>query len=165
MNGFFGITDFIFDALIPNLDDSNGCYYCINRFAGFFDLARSDALTIVYVSGNAFCNSARYCEYLTHKISDTAYSQSASRIYRLCAHFALAGVISLVAFWGFGLKAEVSIPAMIVLLFISMGVATFFISLHADAGEAILILYLMEFEFFQNRKTAQHTTRFEEINN
>jgi hypothetical protein len=33
---------------------------------------------------------------------------------------------------------------MLALLFISMGIATFFISLHADAGEAILILYLME---------------------
>lgn len=163
MNGFFGITDFIFDAIIPPLDDNNGFFYCINRFAGFFDLARSDALTVVYVSGNAYCNSARYCEYLTHKISDTAYSQSASRIYRLCAHFALAGIITLVAFWCFGLKAEVSIPAMLILLFVSMGVATFFISLHADAGEAILILYLMEFEFSQNRKTAQRTARFGEI--
>ena len=61
MNAFFGITDFIFDALIPQLDDKkNGCFYCINRFAGFFDLARSDSLTLVYLSGNAFCNSARY---------------------------------------------------------------------------------------------------------
>lgn len=69
-----------------------------------------------------------------------------SRIYRFSAHFALAGVITLVAFWVFGysLKQEVAIPAMLILLFISMGVATFFISLHADAGEAILILYLME---------------------
>lgn len=148
MNGFFGITDFIFDALIPPLDDNNGCFYCINRFAGFFDLARSDAMTVVYASGNAYCNSARYCEYLTHKFSDTAYSQSASRIYRYSAHFSLAGIITLVGFWAFGVKSEVSIPAMLILLLLSMGVSTFFISLHADAGEAILILYLMEYEFF-----------------
>lgn len=44
---------------------------------------------------------------------------------------------------------------MLILLFISMGVATFFISLHADAGEAILLLYLMEYEFLQTRKTAK----------
>ncbi len=164
MNGFFGIADFIFDAIIPPMDETNGCYHCINRFAGFFDLARSDAMTIVYATGNAYCNSARYCEYLASKKSNTEYSQSASRIYRYCAHFALSGIISLVAFWIFGLTAELSIPAMIILLFMSMGVATFFISLHADAGEAILILYLMELEFIENRRTSTATPRFTEIN-
>ena len=148
MNAFFGIADFVFDAIIPTFNDSNGCFYCINRFAGFFDLARSDALTMVYLSGNAFCNSARYCEYIANRSSDTSYSQSASRIYRFSAHFAIAGVVTLAAFWFFGLKNEVSISAMGILLLISMGVATFFISIHADAGEAILILYLMEYEFF-----------------
>lgn len=134
MDGFFGIADLILDSLIPPLDDNNTCFYYINRFAGFFDLVRSDALTVVYLSGNAYCNSARYAEYLTNKTSNTAYSQSASRIYRLCAHFALAGVVSLVAFWGYGLVKEVAIPLMLILLLISMVVATFFISLHADAG-------------------------------
>jgi hypothetical protein len=38
-----------------------------------------------------------------------------------------------------------------VLLLMSIGVATFFISLHADASDAILILYLMEEEFIKNR--------------
>lgn len=157
MNSFFGIADFIFDALIPNLDDNNSCFYCINRFAGFFDLSRSDALAVVYLSGNAYCNSARYCEYIANKTSETAFSQSTNRIYRFCAHFALGGLISLGAFWGFGIKAEVSIPAMLILLLVSMGVSTFFISLHADASEAILVLYLMEYEFFQNRKSGNHS--------
>lgn len=168
MNAFFGIADFIFDALIPNFDDQNSCFYCINRFAAFFDLARSDSLTIVYLSGNSYCNSARYSEYLSVKSSitnrpgQTAESQSASRIYRLTAHFALGGIITLVAFWvfGFTLKQEVAIPAMLVLLLVSMGVATFFISLHADAGEAILVLYLMEEEFSLKRTTSKPTSRF-----
>lgn len=124
-------------------------------------MVRSDALTLVYLSGNAYCNSARYAEYLTNKSSNTVYSQSASRIYRFCAHFALAGVVCLVAFWWFGIVAEVSIVAMLVLLLLCLIVATFFISLHADAGEAILILYLMEFEFSQNRRAASKTDRFD----
>lgn len=92
-------------------------------------------------------------------------SQSASRIYRYTAHFALACIITLVAFWvfGFSLKQEVAIPAMLVLLLISMGVATFFISLHADAGEAILLLYLMEEEFSVRRKTSETTSKYKEI--
>lgn len=174
MNAFFGIADFIFDALIPPLDDENSCFYCINRFAGFFDLARSDSLTLVYLSGNAYCNSARYSEYLHVKSSLSSRvtrslrtgadsdSQSVSRIYRFTAHFALAGIITLVAFWVFGysLKQEVAIPAMLILLFVSMGVATFFISLHADAGEAIMVLFLMEEEFALRRQKAQPTSRF-----
>lgn len=155
MNAFFGIADFICDALIPSFDNDTGIFYCINRFAGFFDLARSDSLTLVYLSGNAYCNSARYSEYLAMKSSMTrrfkgsGESQSASRIYRFAAHFALGGIATLVAFWIFGytFKHEVAIPGMLILLFISMGVATFFISLHADAGEAILVLFLIDEEF------------------
>ncbi len=53
---------------------------------------------------------------------------------------------------------------MLILLLLAMGVATFFISLHADAGEAILILYLMESEFFQHRRTVTTTTsRYNEV--
>jgi len=33
---------------------------------------------------------------------------------------------------------------MFILLLISMGVSTFFISIHADAADAIMALYLME---------------------
>lgn len=101
MNSFFSILDFICDALIPTFDDSNPCFYCINRFAGFFDLARSDAMTVVYLSGNAYCNSARYCEYVVNKYALTSQSQSISRIYRYCSHFAIAGVNCILAFWVF----------------------------------------------------------------
>ena len=142
MNAFFGIADFIFDSLIPTCENDNGIFYCVNRFAGFFDLARSDSLALVYLSGNAYCNSARYSEYLslkssfTRRLKNSAESQSASRIYRYATHFALAGITTLAAFWLFGyiFKHEVAIPGMLMLLLISMGVSTFFISLHADAG-------------------------------
>lgn len=170
MNAFFGLADFIFDALIPSYDEEdNICFYWINRFAGFFDLARSDSLTLVYLSGNAYCNSARYSEYLSVKsrISFSAsQSQSASRIYRYTAHFALAGIITLVAFWifGFTFKQEVAIPGMFILLLVAMGVSTFFISLHADAGEAILVLYLMEQEFSEKRQSTP-TNKYKEIDN
>ena len=71
----------------------------------------------------------------------------------------------MIAFWifGFTLKQEVAIPAMLILLLIAMGVSTFFISLHADAGEAILVLFLMEEEFSQRRGTTQPSERFNEI--
>lgn len=109
MNAFFGIADFIFDALIPELPNENGCYNCINKFAAYFDLARSDALTIVYVSGNAYCNSARYCEYIAGKmgrsIRTSSESQTSSRVYRYTSHFGIGCFICLLAFWVFGLSS------------------------------------------------------------
>jgi hypothetical protein len=77
----------------------------------------------------------------------------------------LGGIITLVAFWVFSFtqKNEVAIPAMLALLFISMGIATFFISLHADAGEAILVLFLMEDEFLNKRKGSKKTEETDKI--
>lgn len=45
-----------------------------------------------------------------------------------------------------------SLSGMGVLLLISIGIATFFVSLHADSAESILILYLMEEEFIRHRR-------------
>jgi len=57
VNGFFFLPDFLFDYLrlivsccCNNLD----CLSCL-------DLVRTDTLSYVYLTGNSFCNSARYC--------------------------------------------------------------------------------------------------------
>lgn len=136
MTAFFGIFDFIFDALIPDCDNnsSNPLVKCCNCFAGYFDLVRSDSMTFVYLTGNAYCNSARYCEYVVNKSSLTSSSQSSSRIYRLTAHFAVSGIMSILALFVFSDGTEVSISAIAILLLIGMGISTFFISLHADAA-------------------------------
>jgi hypothetical protein len=117
------------------------------------------------LSGNAYCNSARYAEYLSIKSKHASFSQSMSRIYRFTAHFLIACLITVIAMWvfGFHLKEYVAVPGMLTLLLISMGVATFFVSLHSDAADSILILYLMEQEFGERRRTHQHTKRFIEI--
>jgi hypothetical protein len=69
MNAFFSVLDFIFDILIPDRFEKsdNFCGKCCAGFAGFFDLVRSDALAFVYLTGQAYCNSARYCDYIVHK--------------------------------------------------------------------------------------------------
>jgi hypothetical protein len=107
-------------------------------------LVRSDALAFVYLTGNAYCNSARYCDYAVFKSKITQNSQGLTRIYRLTSHFAIAGVVCILSFWVLNLGGEVSISAMWILLLLSLGVATFFVSLNADSAEAITILYLTE---------------------
>ena len=136
MNSFFLIPDFIFDILIPTGWESsnNGFIKLLSSFAAFFDLVRSDALAFVYLTGNAYCNSARYCDYVVYKSKITQNSQGLNRIYRLTSHFAIAGIVSILSFWVLNLGSEVSISAMWILLILCLGVATFFVSLHADAA-------------------------------
>lgn len=99
MNAFFGVLDFIFDTLIPDVESNNFCGKCVNSFTAFFDLVRSDALSFVYLTGQAYCNSARYCDYIVYNSVLTENSQGLNRIYRLNSHFAIAGVISILSFW------------------------------------------------------------------
>jgi len=159
MTAFFGLADFIFDSLIPDCDHNTGnpIFKCCICFAGYFDLTRSDSMAFVYLTGNAYCNSARYCEYVVNKSELTSTSQSSSRIYRITAHFAIAGLVCILGLFVFN-RGEVSITAMGILLLLSLGVSTFFVSLHADAAEAILILLLTE-EEFGRRNTSKATHR------
>jgi hypothetical protein len=53
----------------------------------------------IALTGNPFCNSARYCEYLCDKSVITSYSQSTSRVYRLCAHFFIAGLVVIICLY------------------------------------------------------------------
>lgn len=99
---------------------------------------------MVALAGNAFCNSARYCEYLCNKTPLTEYSQSVNRIYSLGSHFfiaALAVIFSVI------FTSNSSIFALIIIIGGALTISTFFISLHADIAESIQVIYLMDQEF------------------
>lgn len=95
-------------------------------------------MAYINLTGLPYCNSARYCEYLTNKTVLTEGSQSVSRTYRLCAHFLIAGAVGIL-----GLYVKGSITAFIILflIIVSLFISTYFISIHADAAEALLILF------------------------
>ena len=76
MTGFFALGDYIFDLIKPSSKESEedeGCWDKIFKSAlcmcctKTFDLVRSDAMAYINLSGNPYCNSARYCEYLCDK--------------------------------------------------------------------------------------------------
>lgn len=69
------------------------------------------------------------------------YSQSTSRAYRLCAHFLIVGLIAIFALY---IKGAVSIYAILVIMIQTLFIATLFISAHADATEAIQIVFLAD---------------------
>ena len=152
MTSFFSLFDFLFDLIKPV--NTTGQYAsCFNSFCGCFvclwDLVRSDAMTMVALTGSPFCNSARYCEYLCNKTPITEYSQSVSRIYSLGAHFFITALSIIFSVFFTNNK---SIFALLLIIVGSLTISTFFISLHADTAEAIQIVYLMDQEFRKREK-------------
>ena len=69
------------------------------------------------------------------------YSQSTSRAYRLCAHFLIVGIMAIIALY---IKGVISLYALLVIMIQTIFIATLFISIHADAAEAIQIVFLAD---------------------
>ena len=67
------------------------------------------------------------------------YSQSSSRIYRLNAHILIMGLVGLIALY---IKGNISIYAEIIIFIEAIFISTLFITYHADAAEAIQIVFL-----------------------
>lgn len=65
ITGLFTIWDYIFDILRPQRSFSPGKQGIIDKFCGIFsntfDLVRSDAMGYILLTGNPYCNSARFC--------------------------------------------------------------------------------------------------------
>ena len=103
----------------------------------------------INLSGNPYCNASRYCEALTRRSPIAEYSQSISRSYRICSHFLIAGLVATISFFVQG--SEVSIFIVGIVFIFSLFIATFFISLHADAAEAIQIIFLLDYDFAKKK--------------
>lgn len=155
MTGFFSIGDFLFDFVKPDENANpdgcyNKCYQCCCKCCFLiFDLIRSDAMAFINLTGNPFCNSSRYCEFLCDRSVIMDYSQSTSRAYRICAHFLLVGIMTIFALY---VKGNISIFALLVVMIQTLFISTLFISIHADAAEAIQIVFLADEEFIREKK-------------
>lgn len=137
MTGFFSVFDLIFDLIKPDENaNPNGAYTRCYRAVcvcciRIFDLVRSDSMAYINLTGNPFCNSSRYCEYLCGRSIIMDYSQSTSRAYRFCAHFLIVGIMALLALY---IKGVISIYALLIIMVQSIFIATLLISIHADAA-------------------------------
>ena len=89
-------------------------------------------MAYIYLTGNPYCNSSRYCEYLCDQSSLTRNSQSISRFYRISAHFLLAGLASIVNLFLQG--PNKSVFTLLVVFILSLFVSTFFVSFQADVS-------------------------------
>lgn len=137
MTAFFRIFDTIFDlARGKQLHRHNT--FC-DKLDFFFDLVRSEAMPYISITGNSYCNSARYCEYLCDQSPALEASQSASRAYRLAAEATLTGIACILSLYVHG---RISIFSVGILYIFSYFIINFFIQMHADTGDGILIVYL-----------------------
>jgi hypothetical protein len=144
INLVFSLFDYIFDVLRADANDSADRHSCLQVLDNFFDLVRSDSMAFINLAGNPYCNASRYCERLCKESPIAEYSQSISRSYRICSHFLLAGIVATISFFLQGSSTSIFIVLLVFL--ISLFISTFFISLHADAAEAIQIIFLLDYK-------------------
>lgn len=141
MSTFFNVFDTIFD-LARGGKVNKGNTVCDNLDC-FFDLVRSDAMPYVAITGNSYCNAARYCQYLCELSSVLENSQSASRAYRIATYSTLAAISSIL---GLYIDGHISIYGIGLVFLISYFIVNFFVQIHADAADGILIAYLQNEE-------------------
>lgn len=142
INLVFSLFDYIFDVLRADTKSNAHRNSCLQMLDTLFDLVRSDAMVFVNLAGNPFCNSSRYCEALCRRSPIAEYSQSISRSYRICSHFLLGGIVAVISFFLQGGQPSAFIVLLVFVL--TLFLSTFFISIHADAAEAIQIIFLLD---------------------
>lgn len=118
----------------PKLKSNSPCLNAI-------DLTRSDALSYLVLTGNPFCNSAKYSEYLWNETMTSEQSHSTVRIYKIAAHLFISVASSI---GGLFLKGAVDPYVITLTIIVGFFICTFFVSFHADASDTIQLLYLLE---------------------
>jgi hypothetical protein len=135
------IPDLIIDLFRKTYTSENGC-------CGPFDLVRSDALALVSLSGMPYCNSAKYCEYLTYESITSNSNQSVLKIYRIAAHLLIAGTVSIL---GLYIKGTIDPYTIGFTILIGIFISTYLISYQADPAEAFLLMYLLDEEYWRRQ--------------
>lgn len=152
MFGFFTVPDYLIDLITPRRHygkvsgsvQNQGCYgRCFNSLFApclkVLNLVRSDSLAYINIAGNPYCNAARYCLYMSYNSVVLASSQETSNTYRILAHFTIAGIVGILSLY---VKGTIVPLSLLVIIFLSVFIATFFISFHADAASAIGVSFV-----------------------
>lgn len=93
----------------------------------------------INIAGNPYCNAARYCNYMSNNSAALYESQSTSRGYRISAHFTIAALVGIISIY---VKGTIVPTGLFAIIFISLFISTFLISIHADLAEAVAISFV-----------------------
>ena len=58
----------------------------VENTTGFFNLIREESFAYTFLTSLPYCNSSRYCEYLSSESKFYNYNQTINRLYRLNLH-------------------------------------------------------------------------------
>lgn len=83
INSFMLFPAAIYDT-IRNCGD--GKFTQPNCMSKIMDMVRSDALTLVALTGTPYCNAANYCDYFWYESMTTEKTSCSLRVYKLAAH-------------------------------------------------------------------------------
>lgn len=87
-----------------------------------------------------YCNSARYCEQLSASSDFYDYSQTTNRVYRLAAHLILMSIVTFISLLSVkSYSGHSEITGTLGIAVVSLFTVTFFIGLHGDLAEGLLI--------------------------
>jgi hypothetical protein len=127
------------------------CCFC---FFNLFEIVRSDAYAYIHLAGTPYCDAARQCEYLCRRSRLFTGSQSTNKVnsilmqvYRLSAHLLLCSIILCISYAICRSKLidnDVSIKALLCVLLGSLLIIPYWLCLHADAADALMITYSAE---------------------
>lgn len=120
-----------------------------------FELARSDAYGYMHLAGPPYCNSARQAQYLCSRSRLFPGSESTNKvpvvitfkIYRLSAHLFLTTIVLCICY---GVQKsrlvdhDVSLRGLVFIVLVTLLIIPYFICLHADAADALMVTYLAE---------------------
>ena len=101
------------------------------------------------LTGLAFCNSARQCESLCKYSDLLKTSHSCIRLYRNSSHIFVVGLAALLAYIIYDNRTNEygnydHFWIAVSIIFSAYSMATYFVDIHPNGAEAIMISYLTE---------------------
>lgn len=111
-----------------------------------FQLIRSDAYAYQNLTGIPYCNAARQCEALCQYSDNFRGSKSCLRLYRIAAHIFLVAIVAIVCYLILQGRGANYTNWFIVALIIfgAYCILTYFVDIHADAADGLMVSYLAE---------------------
>lgn len=116
-------------------------FHTVGCCGSLFDLVRADAISFSVLTGNAYCNSSQYCEYLWYESMTTENTKSSLLVFKLAAGMLATTSASIGSLFVWGVIPGSFIYFSLVLGFIITAV---FVELHSEACESIRLIYLIE---------------------
>jgi hypothetical protein len=119
----------------------------VENTTGFFNLIREESFAYTFLTSLPYCNSSRYCEYLSSESKFYNYNQTVNRLYRLNLHIIPIFLTLLIAMITMEKAGGNSPYGIICITLITFFTITYPIAYQGDTAEGLLISSFVELAF------------------